>query len=819
MYKEHKNKAHKTNYENPNNKAIRNRLFFGLSILIFLYLGNPAMAVDPLIVSNTAYNFDNHEIVLSPIPSLSAHVPNGFKILEVSPGLGSVLFVTINATSPFIGSYQALYALIAVDQYETAPEGTMSFYLAKVYTDNLYYKYFLDSFSNVTDVATFEINRVAEDGIINDVVIIKDNYGEIFKLNSTSNIIVPQNISLNIYRTINDGLITLQLNRNHTKIVAPGPGQVELRENTILWDIVGGTASPAVITSWSTIDIKEVQSLYIVSQKNKNVTDAAVDWLKTHQSVDGSWFEYVPFTSVSVISLLNSNSSERSLLANRGINWLINNQRADGSWPRVTRMPIWDTEFAMIAISEAGKDNSHIIKKASEWLLLAQQKDGGFSWDNLPGMTSDVDDTAYGLVSLNYSGVEPDSLEIKAAQKKLLDSQNTDGGWPAWIKGGNGIDASHVDLTAHAIEGLTATGFSPYSVEIQNGAKWIEQQQLPEGNWGGIWYRNYTYTTMTGIIGLHSAGRPASSQYIQKAVTWIKQNQNQDGGWGGQKGINSSSEETSWALYALLIAGDNPKSPEIQKGIKWLLNNQEVKGKWKSKNALEKHGSEIKQNSGVWEPQYVAVGGTGLGYYDTLLPTTSALRALAKYRSISNDKQVDPVIKSSINYLKKEQLKEGYWLGYIPSHADATGLAVLALMSYGFDENSTQVKKAVNWLIKNQKQDGGWVTGDPIAPSDIDATSVILLVLIKNNAPEDVINKARNFTISQGGYSKATWSKSLLAMDGMISWDQAKIPLPLEIIYSEKLFVQFVPLVYQYHFVPLQLINYEYMNQSQNNLE
>lgn len=789
-----------------------------LTIILFILLNNPVMALDPIVEFNTTIDFDNHEIVLAPISSLSNYVPNGFDLLEESPGNGSVLFVTVDVNSSPLGSYRALYTLIAVDQYETAPKGTQSFYLANIYTDNLNYKYFLDTFSNSTEIATFKIDRIMvennENITITDVVIVENDYGEIFNLTSTSEIIEPQVISINIYETMNEGVITLQLNRNHTKVIASSPGKIELKENTLLWEIVGHTTFPPVITSWSTIKINENQLLYIVPKAGEHITDYAENWLKTHQSVDGSWLEYVPFTAISLISLSDSDVSDDKIIET-GVDWLLETQRSDGSWSRVRGMPTWDTELAIIAVceveAEKNKNKNPFIKKASDWLLSTQQEDGGFSWDP-PGTISDADDTAYGILSLIYAGKDPESKEIKEAVNKLLELQNIDGGWSTWIAGGNGIDASQVDITAHAIEGLTAAGMSPDSEVIQNGAYWLEQQQMIEGNWGSIWYRNYTYSTMTCIVGLRAAGRPTSSPYILKAVTWLKQNQNQDGGWGGKKGMNSTAEETSWALYGLLMAGQNHTSPEIQKGLEWLFISQKTKNNWKKEyNVSDSNNHESKQIFGVWEPSYVGIGGTGLSYYDTSLPTTSALRTLQKYKYVSNDERVDPIIKGALKYLKKEQSDEGYLVGFIPSNADATGLAVLALLNNGFDQNSSYVQKAVNWLEENQNSDGGWVTGDPRETSDIDTTCIIVNALIQSNASEEVIDNAIQFIEFHGGYNNTTWSKPILARDGTISWNEIKIAPPLEIIYSDGLFLQAIPLLYQYPYVALQLINYEHI--------
>ena len=102
------------------------------------------------------------------------------------------------------------------------------------------------------------------------------------------------------------------------------------------------------------------------------------------------------------------------------------------------------------------------------------------------------------------------------------------------------------------------------------------------------------------------------------------------------------------------------------------------------------------------------------------------------------------------------------------------------------------MQKAVNWLEENQNSDGGWVTGDPREISDIDTTCIIVNALIQSNASEEVIDNAIQFIEFHGGYNNTTWSKPILARDGTISWNEIKIAPPLEIIYSDGLFLQAV---------------------------
>jgi squalene-hopene/tetraprenyl-beta-curcumene cyclase len=181
--------------------------------------------------------------------------------------------------------------------------------------------------------------------------------------------------------------------------------------------------------------------------------------------------------------------------------------------------------------------------------------------------------------------------------------QSENGGWGAFDKDNTKhllnkipfadlealIDPPTADLTGRMLELMGTFGSPKHSDASKRALEFIKREQEPEGPWWGRWGVNYIYGTWSVLCGLAAIGEDFNQNYIKRAVNWLKSHQNLDGGWGETcesyhdrtlmgSGASTASQ-TSWALLALMAAGD-AASPPVANGISYLLATQKSDGTW-----------------------------------------------------------------------------------------------------------------------------------------------------------------------------------------------------------------------------------------------
>ena len=319
--------------------------------------------------------------------------------------------------------------------------------------------------------------------------------------------------------------------------------------------------------------------------------------------------------------------------------------------------PVWDTAQAVSALVTAGVDPAHPrLRQAARWLLdkevrtpgdwqlrVPAVEPSGWYFEYANELYPDCDDTAEVLTALARVELEPDETRRARETRQrglrwLLAMQNDDGGWAAFDKGCDKeiltlvpfadhnamIDPSCEDITGRTLETLALEGFEPTDPVVREAIRFLEERQLPDGTWYGRWGANYIYGTWLALWGLHMAGVDLSRKRYHRSVDWLKSRQNPDGGWGESlrsyeepelKGVGpSTASQTSWALLALMAAGETG-SDAVRRGVRHLLETQLPDGSWD-----EEHWT----GTGFPKVFYLRYH-----YYDDYFP----LQALAEYLS------------------------------------------------------------------------------------------------------------------------------------------------------------------------------------------
>ncbi|MBV9687717.1 MAG: squalene--hopene cyclase [Alphaproteobacteria bacterium] len=318
--------------------------------------------------------------------------------------------------------------------------------------------------------------------------------------------------------------------------------------------------------------------------------------------------------------------------------------------------PVWDTALACHALMEVEDTRLEAtISRALDWLEAKQVLEVAGDWATVrPGLRPggwafqfdnpyypDLDDTAAVALALDRFGSARYRKAIERAAEWVIGMQSRGGGWASFDADNTHYYLNHIpfadhgalldpptaDVSGRCLSFLTQIGYGRDHPAVASVIDYLRSEQEPDGSWFGRWGTNYIYGTWSVLTAFNSAGMPAGSPEVRRAVDWLLARQHEDGGWGegGESywptaphgdSPYSTSSQTSWALLALMAAGE-AGHPAVARGIAYLLDSQDQEGNWD-------------------EPWYTAVGFPRVFYlryhgYRAFFP----LWALARYRRLS----------------------------------------------------------------------------------------------------------------------------------------------------------------------------------------
>ncbi|MCQ6266711.1 squalene--hopene cyclase [Fictibacillus sp. WQ 8-8] len=227
---------------------------------------------------------------------------------------------------------------------------------------------------------------------------------------------------------------------------------------------------------------------------------------------------------------------------------------------------------------------------------------------------------------------------------------------------------------------------------------------------------NYASTSFLMVYGLISIGYKKDSPMIKQAVHGLISLLCYNGQTFHIQNSPSTIWDTSLINYALLSSGVASTHPSLKKSLQFLLKNQHSSyGDWKYHN------------------QDASPGGWGFSEGNTRHPdvddTQAALRTINRYQRIN--KNLNHAYKRGRDWLLSMQNKDGGWGAFEkdtnkkwlrilpvenagdaltdPSTADLTGRTLEFFGNYdGLLLPSPRIKAAVQWLKRNQENDGSW---------------------------------------------------------------------------------------------------------------
>ena len=315
--------------------------------------------------------------------------------------------------------------------------------------------------------------------------------------------------------------------------------------------------------------------------------------------------------------------------------------------------PVWDTALAVLALHQAeGEQATPELLRALDWLkdrqLLEEPGDwrdsrprlrgGGWPFQFGNGHYPDIDDTAavgwamHRVDRMRYAG------SLQRAAEWVSGMQSRNGGFAAFDVDNTYYYLNEIPFADHGalfdpptsdVSGRCIALLAPL---IGHQAAWrrclefLKSEQEKNGSWFGRWGTNYIYGTWSVLAALELAREAPDQLYIRRAVEWLKRMQRPDGGWGESndtyfspekagQGHSSNSFHTSWAMLALMAAGE-AESPEAARGSEYLMRTQQADSLWNN-------------------PEFTAPGFPRVFYlkyhgYDKIFP----LWALARYYNL-----------------------------------------------------------------------------------------------------------------------------------------------------------------------------------------
>ncbi|GBR54831.1 squalene--hopene cyclase [Acetobacter pomorum] len=193
-----------------------------------------------------------------------------------------------------------------------------------------------------------------------------------------------------------------------------------------------------------------------------------------------------------------------------------------------------------------------------------------------------------------------------------------------------------------------------------------------------------------------------SKQILSVKGDWATRKPNlSPGGWAFQYGNDYYPDVDDTAVVGMLLhREENPENTAaIERARTWIVGMQSTNGGWGA--------FDIDNNKDVLNHIPFADHGALLDP-----PTADVTARCISFLAQLRNPEDEPVIARGLDYLRKEQEKDGSWFGrWGTNYIYGTWSALCALNAAGVSHDDPAVVKAVEWLRSVQRADGGWGEG------------------------------------------------------------------------------------------------------------
>ncbi|QDH18079.1 squalene--hopene cyclase [Swingsia samuiensis] len=212
--------------------------------------------------------------------------------------------------------------------------------------------------------------------------------------------------------------------------------------------------------------------------------------------------------------------------------------------------------------------------------------------------------------------------------------------------------------------------------------------------------------------GLNPQKREETINKLKKSAEWLRKKQILDvkgdwainapnvrpGGWAFQYENDYYPDVDDTAVVGMLLHRLDPKENQeaIERAREWIIGMQSTNGGWGAfdiDNDLEAlNHIPFSDHGALLDP-----------------PTADVSARCVSFLCQLGHPEDRPVIEKGIEYLRKEQEKEGCWFGrWGTNYIYGTWSVLCALNIAGISYNDPMIRRAVTWLKDVQRSDGGW---------------------------------------------------------------------------------------------------------------
>ncbi len=293
---------------------------------------------------------------------------------------------------------------------------------------------------------------------------------------------------------------------------------------------------------------------------------------------------------------------------------------------------------------------------------------------------------------------------LRRAETWIVERQEADGSWggiqPPWVYSMIALRLLGYPLD-HPVMVRAFAGLDAFSVH-EDGARRLEACQSP------VW------DTALATIALHDCGVAPSDPTLRAAERWllgeevrirgdwaVRRPHLPPGGWAFEFANDNypDVDDTAEVVLALLATRDAPDGAwgagdAVERGVRWVLGMQCRDGGWAAFD--------------VDNTRTLARDLPFCDFGEVIDPPSADVTAhvVEMLAAVGRPGQA---MQRGVEWLWRAQEADGSWFGrWGANHVYGTGHVAPALVAAGVDPDDPRLRRARQWLLDHQNNDGGW---------------------------------------------------------------------------------------------------------------